>query len=347
MRPRLTPPMADVRRAVREGFAAAGLVSGDSVLVACSGGADSLALAAAVAFEGPRAGLHIGAAIVEHGLQEATKQVSADTARVLAGLGFANVEVIAVTVGTDGGTEAAARDARYAALSEAASRLGAKAVLLGHTLNDQAETVLLGLTRGSGLKSLAGMAPVTPASTDEKAGNQGAFVWLRPLLGIDRKTTEAFCTDSGLDFWTDPHNSDSAFTRVRIRAEAIPALEKTLGASVVASLAKTANLIQQDLGFLDEAAEQAYRSIVKRGPTGMTVSVEALANLHQAIRSRVIHRCIAVFGELPGKTHVDQVLELVLNWHGQKELTLPGVRVVRQGDTITFKSSKTLRPGAC
>jgi len=341
MRPRLTPPMADVRRAVRDAFAEAGLVAGDLVLVACSGGADSLALAAAVAFEGPRAGLNIGAVIIEHGLQQATKQVATDTAQVLAGLGYEKVQVIPVTVGSDGGTEAAARDARYAALEKAAVGSGAKAVMLGHTLNDQAETVLLGLARGSGLKSLAGMSVVTPAESG------AGFVWLRPLLEVERLTTEAFCSDSGLGFWNDPHNQDSAYTRVRIRTEALPALVKTLGPSVVSALGRTASLIQEDLAYIEAAAELAYRDLVKRGPTGMTVSSEALASLPQALRSRVIHRCISIFGDQPGKTHVDQVLELVLNWHGQKELTLPGVRVVRQGDTITFKSSKTLRPGAC
>jgi len=339
-RPRLTPPMADVRRAVRTGFELAGLVDGDLVLVACSGGADSLALAAATAFEGPRAGLRIGAVIIEHGLQEATKQVAADTAEVLSGLGFEQVRVVAVTVGTDGGTEAAARDARYVALTDAAREAGTKAVLLGHTLNDQAETVLLGLARGSGLKSIAGMEAVTPAA-------EGGFVWLRPLLQISRETTEAFCRDSGLNFWVDPHNSDPGFTRVRVRASAMPALEQAIGAGVVTALGRTADLVRDDLAFLESAAEAAYLATVKSGPTGVTVSAAALEDLQQALRGRVIHRCLAVFGDLPGKTHVDQVLELVLNWHGQKELTLPGVRVVRQGDTITFKSSKTLRPGAC
>ena len=339
-RPRLTPAMADVRRAVRDGFALAGMASGDLVLVACSGGADSLALAAATAFEGPRAGLRVGAIVVEHGLQEGTATVAVETAARLESLGIAPVRVVPVTVGIDGGLEAAARTARYSALEAAAVELGAKAVLLGHTRNDQAETVLLGLARGSGLRSIAGMAVVTPSATP-------GLRWVRPLLDISRATTEAFCSDSGLEFWVDPHNSDPSFARVRVRDQALPALQETLGSSVVESLARTATLVQEDLEYLEAESEAAYRRLVKVGATGLSVSVADLAALARPIGSRVIHRCISLIGEAPGKTHVDQVLELVLNWHGQKELTLPGVRVVRQGDAITFKSSKTLRPGAC
>jgi tRNA(Ile)-lysidine synthase len=337
-RPRLTPPMADVRRAVRETLAAAGVVSGDLVLVACSGGADSLALAAATAFEGKRAGIRVGALIVEHGLEEVTKQVAIRTDAVLRSLGLEPVQVLPVTVGTEGGTEAAARSARYEALEKAARAAGAKAVLLGHTLNDQAETVLLGLTRGSGLRSIAGMASVTAANS---------LLWLRPLLEITREQTEAFCNDSGLEFWVDPHNSDAAFTRVRLRSQVLPLLESQVGPGVAEALARTATLIQDDLAFLDAEGDRAFKQLAKVTATGITISAEALAALAAAISSRVVHRCLSVFGDTPSKTHVDQVLELVRNWHGQKELTLPGVRVVRQSDDLTFKSSKTLRPGAC
>ena len=339
-RPRLTPPMADVRRAVREALAQADVVAGDLVLVACSGGADSLALAAATGFEGPRAGILVGALIVEHGLQEITKQVATDTDARLRGLALDPVLVLPVTVGNDGGTEAAARNARYEALETTARQLGAKAVLLGHTLNDQAETVLLGLTRGSGLRSIAGMASVTPA---DKPG----LVWLRPLLAITREQTEAFCNDSGLEFWVDPHNSDSSFTRVRVRSEVLPVLESQMGPGVAEALARTASLVQDDLAFLDAEADRAFRELAKTSATGITISVTDLAKLNSAIASRVVHRCLGVFGDTPSKTHVDQVLELVRNWHGQKELTLPGVRVLRHSDDLTFKSSKTLRPGAC
>ncbi|MEN9747331.1 MAG: hypothetical protein RLZZ603_23 [Actinomycetota bacterium] len=339
-RPRLTPPMADVRRAVRDSLAAAGVVAGDLVFVACSGGADSLALAAATAFEGARSGIRVGGLIVEHGLQAATKDVADATATVLRGLGLDPVSVLPVTVGTDGGTEAAARSARYAALEQAGGSAGAKAVLLGHTLNDQAETVLLGLTRGSGLRSIVGMSAVTETDTD-------GLLWLRPLLQITRSETEAFCNDSGLTFWVDPHNSDTSFTRVRLRSQVLPMLEAQVGPGVSEALSRTASLVREDLEYLESQADLEFKSITKVAATGITVSAEALAALAPAISSRVVHRCLSVFGDTPSKTHVDQVLELVRNWHGQKELTLPGVRVLRHSDDLTFKSSKTLRPGAC
>jgi tRNA(Ile)-lysidine synthase len=148
-RPRLTPAIADLRRAVRAALPAEGLV-----LVALSGGPDSLALAAATAFE---AAGRAGAVIVDHGLQAGSAAIAEAAAEQARSLQLDPVIVVAVTVGADGGPEAAARAARYRALSEAAASLGASAVLLGHTLDDQAETVLLGLARGSGATSLQGM----------------------------------------------------------------------------------------------------------------------------------------------------------------------------------------------
>ena len=330
--------MADVRRAVRENWDAAGVANGHLVLVACSGGADSLALAAAAAFEGERAGIRVGAVIVEHGLQEATKRVAEQTAVKLMALGLNPVSVVEVSVGGEGGLEAAARDARYSALANQALAHGAKAVMLGHTLNDQAETVLLGLARGSGLRSIAGMLPVTPA---------GAFLYLRPLLDVTRHTTEYFCRDSGLEFWVDPHNSNIDFTRVRLRAEALPALEAALGPGVAQSLARTAKLAQHDLDYLEAASRDVFKSLAKLGPTAIVLPAAALQDLHPAILGRVLHTAATTIGGQPTKASVDEIAQLVTNWHGQKELTLPGVRVVRQGDDLTFKSTKTLRPGAC
>jgi tRNA(Ile)-lysidine synthase len=329
--------MADVRRAVRENWAAAGVVSGELVLVACSGGADSLALAAASVFEGDRAGIRVGAVIVEHGLQEQTARLSVELKARLEGLGLNPVEIRAVQVaqgsGT-GGTEAAARDARYAALNSAAQALGAKFVSLGHTLNDQAETVLLGLTRGSGPRSIAGMEPI-----------DGLF--LRPLLSLSRETTEGFCNDSGLDFWVDPHNSDPSFTRVRIRRTVIPLLETQLGPGVTEALARTADLLREDLELLDHLAAEQFRGLATSSARQLDLPTDRLLALHPALRSRVILLALNTFKTGFSKTHIDAVAELVTNWHGQKELALPGVRVVRHGNTLAFKTPKTFQPGAC
>src|ERR1700761_7415696 len=202
----LHPAVAAVRQAVRASLA--DLEPGAVVLTACSGGADSLALAAAVAFEAPKAGLLAGAITVDHGLQPGSAEQARRVTAVLDGLGLSPVLSVAARVARpqDGGAypgpEAAARSARYAALDEAAERAGAW-VTLGHTLDDQAETVLLGLGRGSGSRSLAGMAPV--------AGR-----YRRPLLGLPRATTHAACAEESLPTWTDPHNADPAYARARV-----------------------------------------------------------------------------------------------------------------------------------
>lgn len=333
-RPRLTPAIADVRRAVRESWDASGVVAGDLVLVACSGGPDSLALAAAVAFEAPRAGIRAGAVIVEHGIQAVTREVAARTSEVLRGLGLDPVQVAHVSVGAEGGPEAAARIARYEALDEAAAALDAKSVMLGHTLDDQAETVLLGLARGSGPRAINGMAT--------QSGR-----YLRPLLAIRRETTHAFCAESGLEPWTDPQNSEDRFTRVRVRQNVLPQIEAELGPGVAESLARTAELIREDSDYLDALALAAYGAVVTAGPTSLVLDVSALEEMAKPIRNRVILRGLEVFGGTFSRVHVLAVANLVENWHGQKELTLPGVRVVRTGSQITLKTTKTLKSGAC
>ncbi len=333
-RPRLTPAMADVRRAVRENWSAAGVAEGDLVLVACSGGPDSMALAAAAAFEGPRAGIRVGAVVVEHGLQEITAAVAKQTQANLRKLGLDPVDVLAVVVDGEGGPEAAARSARYAALDLAQTSHSAKFVMLGHTLNDQAETVLLGLARGSGAKSLAGMSPV---------GDH----YLRPLLSISREATEAFCRDSGLEVWHDPQNLDPKFTRVRVRHEILPLLEQALGAGVHEALARTADQLREDSLALDALASSSYLAASRVGATSLELDIAQLEELVPAVQKRVIKLAIEQVGGIATSHHLHEVLELVTNWHGQKELTLAGVRVVRTGQALAFKSTKTLKPGAC
>jgi tRNA(Ile)-lysidine synthase len=272
--------------------------------------------------------------IVEHGIQVETREVATTTAEVLRGLGLGPVQVVHVSVGVEGGPEAAARTARYEALDEAAAALDAKAVMLGHTLDDQAETVLLGLSRGSGPRAVHGMAA--------HAGR-----YLRPLLGIKRETTHAFCSDSGLEPWIDPQNSEDRFTRVRVRRNVLPQLESELGPGIADSLARTAELIREDGEYLDELALAEYEQVVTAGPTSLALNVLALEELAKPIRNRVILRALEVFGGTFSRVHVLAVADLVENWHGQKELTLPGVRVVRTGSQITLKSTKTLKSGAC
>lgn len=337
IRPRLSKAIADVRVAVRSVLKEARLSAADVVLVAVSGGADSLALAAATAFEAKKLNIEVAGIVVDHQLQEGSGKVADTAAETLRSLGLERVSVVAVSVGSQGGMEAAARAARYAAIEKTAAALNAKAILLGHTLNDQAETVLLGLARGSGPRSIAGM---------ERIGGVG-FTYLRPLLGVSRETTEQFCHDSGLHFWSDPQNSDEKFTRVKLRRTVIPQLEAALGGGVTEALARTAELLRADLDFVDSFARSRYELLVRTSPTALTFSVTALSSEHSAAASRVVHIAISAFGSAATKNHIDEVMQLLNNWHGQKELTLPGVRVVRQGDDLIFKSAKTLRPGAC
>jgi tRNA(Ile)-lysidine synthase len=315
-----TPAVAAVRHAVR--LAIADLPAGGVVLAACSGGADSLALAAALAFEGPRANrsLRAGGVTVDHGLQPGSAQRAEAVARQLRDLGLDPVECVTVEVGRSGGPEAAARTARYEALDRVVKEVGATAVLLGHTLDDQAETVLLGLARGSGLRSLAGMATVSGADRRYR----------RPLLSVTRATTAAACADLGLPVWDDPHNFDPAFARVRVRATVLPLLEEELGPGVAAALARTAQLARADADALDEWAARAHaelRAVSSAGSPAGGLDADALAGLPSAIRGRVLRLAATEAGASPGglaAVHVAAIDALVIDWSGQGPVNLPG-----------------------
>jgi tRNA(Ile)-lysidine synthase len=297
------PAVAAVRSAVRPGLRA----SGQPVLVAVSGGADSLALAAAVAFEAPRAGVPAGAVTVDHGLQPGSAQRARDTAGLLTGLGLDPVLVVPVAVGTAGGPEAAARTARYDALTRCAGGSGAR-VALGHTLDDQAETVLLGLGRGSGPRSVAGMVTERPP------------FW-RPLLGVRRGTTRAACAAQGLPVWDDPWNTDPSYRRARLRAEVLPLLEEVLGGGVAPALARTADLLREDLDALDALAGEHLARLA--GPDGLPVV--GLADLPAALRRRVLRGWLrgAGVGDVQA-VHLGAVDALLTGWRGQGPVALPG-----------------------
>ncbi|GHJ46473.1 tRNA(Ile)-lysidine synthase [Catellatospora sp. TT07R-123] len=296
------------------------------VLVACSGGADSLALAAAAAFAGPRAGRRVGLVTVDHGLQDGSARQAEQVAAWARTRDFDPVEIAAVDVGTDGGPEAAARTARYAALSEAARRHAAAAVLLGHTRDDQAETVLLALARGSGPRGLSGM----PVHRD-----QAGVRFSRPFLDLPRADCRAACAAQGLRPWDDPHNTDPAYARSRVRAEALPALVATLGEGVVANLARTAAQLAQDSAYLDELAADALAACRVTGG----LSVPALRDLPAALRTRVLHEWAAELGAprtALSHRHVEALDALVTRWHGQGPTHLPGaITVTRAADTLT------------
>lgn len=331
--------MADLRRAVRAALAAAPVCTtaarpgksaqagGPLVLVALSGGPDSLALAAAVAFEAPRAGIRAGAVIVDHGLQAGSTDAATAAAAAATSLGLDPVIVEAVVVGTSGGPESAARTARYATLDRAAAELGAAAVLLGHTLDDQAETVLLGLARGSGAASLHGMGAVT-----------GRYV--RPLLGIRRATTVQACADAGLAPWLDPQNDDSAYARVRVRRRVLPVLEEELGPGITEALARTADQLREDAEALDHFAEEIAEDLAEHSEAGISLPVRSLEVQPAALRQRLIRLAVASeFDVSLSRAQTFEVARLITDWHGQGTIDLPGLTAQRVGAVIRFSSA--------
>lgn len=331
-RPRLTPAIADARRAVREQLA--DLPEGALVLVALSGGPDSLALAAATAFEAPRAGQRAGAVIVDHGLQEGSAEVAERAAESARDLGLDPVLVRRVDVGAAGGPEAAARAARYGALEDAARELGASAVLLGHTLDDQAETVLLGLARGSGTASLAGMAA--------RAG-----LYRRPLLGVRRAVLAQACADAGLAPWHDPHNEQGRFARVRVRRSILPMLETELDAGVTEALARTAEIAREDAEALDQMVDEVAEELVELEEGGCSVPAAWLAANPAALRHRLIRLVARVeFGAALSRAQTLEVARLATDWHGQKAVHLPGIRVERTAGRIVFTAAPDDTAGA-
>jgi tRNA(Ile)-lysidine synthase len=335
---RLDPSVAAVRRAVR--LSLGDLEPGQVVLAACSGGADSMALTAAAVFEGAKAGWLVGAVVVDHGLAGESAQVAAAVADRLATCvpfqGLDPVEVVAVSVGSAGGPEGAARAARYAALGTAAATRDA-VVLLGHTLDDQAETVLLGLGRGSGLRSLAGMRHV-----------HGPY--RRPLLELTRAQTRQACAALALPVWHDPANDDLRFARVRVRRNVLPVLEDQLGPGVAEALARTADLATADADALDAIAGELATLAglgTAAGPAAATegavsLDVRRLAPAPRAVRTRVL-RLAALAAGCPGgelfAVHLGSVDALVTGWHGQRGVDLPGhLTATRHGGTLTFSA---------
>jgi tRNA(Ile)-lysidine synthase len=285
------------------------------LLVACSGGADSLALAFGALRATTTHRQQLTAMVVDHALQPGSAAVAERARDQLCGLGIAEVVISRVTIDPGRrGLEAAARRARYAAL-EAEATTRQATIWLAHNLDDQAETVLLGLARGSGPRSLTGMA-----------ARSGRLV--RPLLGLRRSVTELACAELGLDPWRDPHNVDRRFARVRVRATVLPTLEAELGPGIVEALARTAALARDDADLLDRLAAEA-------DPGTDTLDCAALLALPAALRTRVLRRWLLRHGaDEATMQHVGMVDGLVTGWRGQGPADLPGLRVTRHDGSV-------------
>lgn len=320
------------------------------VLLAVSGGRDSMALAVCAVDICARRGLVVRALTVDHGLREGSAREADEVAHRLAGLG-ADARVAAVDAGAPGGgPEAAARRARREALEREALRLRRDAgadrvlVLLGHTMDDQAETVLLRLARGSGVGSLRAMDPLT-------VWEPGRVEAGRPLLGIRRRDTGACCEQLGLAWVEDPTNSPdgpwrasdgSALRRSAVRSRALPALAEALGVDPVPALARTARMAALDDDALEEQAGLLWERAVKvvdaaggaagGGALVLDCAADALAQAPAAVRDRVLHRAILAAGGRSGDVtseHVGRVSALVAAWNGQGSADLPGLTARR------------------
>ncbi len=310
------PSVAATRVAVRRCLT--DLEPGSTVVVACSGGPDSLALVAAAVHEARAGGWRVVGATVDHGMQDGSAEQAAKVVEQMAAIGVDETLAARVTVDAGGlGPEAAARRARYAVLDQVAEHTAASVVLLGHTRDDQAETVLLGLARGSGARSLAGM--------------RRAFdVYRRPFLDLPRDDTVTACQVLGLDAWDDPHNADPGYARVRVRRAVLPVLEEHLGPGVAAALARTAQQLRADADCLDDLADHHYDRLLAQPvppPGDPSLPVADLEQLPVAIRTRLLRRLALDAGAPPAELfheHVSALDALVTAWRGQKWVDLPG-----------------------
>jgi tRNA(Ile)-lysidine synthase len=320
----MTSALLDLRNAVRPFLE--NLTAGDTAVVAVSGGADSLALAYALAKEAPPLAITLIAVTIDHQLQSGSGQQSQKVQKELKAMGYQEVIIEKVSVVESSGLEADARTARYAALDAISNAYGATQIFLGHTRDDQAETVLLGLARGSGTRSLSGMAVVN-----------GKYA--RPFLHLTRAQTVAACAEAELTPWNDPHNLNEKFSRVRVRNKVMPVMEEEIGPGIAAALARSAAILRDDADALDEMAQAVISRIDLSD-----LDCAALAELPRAIRSRVLRAAIYAAGAPSGSVsadHLTGVEALVTSWRGQGEASLPGgVKVAR----ISGRLSLLARP---
>ena len=262
--------------------------------------------------------------VVDHGLQEGSAQITSQTISKLKAIGYTQVESAVAQVKITDGLEASARRARYQIFNQFVDTYRPKYFLLAHTLNDQAESVLLGLARGSGARSLSGMAVENN-------------IYVRPLLKISRQTTVAACREGGIEIWSDPHNDDLRFARVRTRKNVLPNLEENLGPGITEALVRSADLLRDDADALDSFAREYF---AQTDP--LNLSVNELERLPKAIRTRVLRLAIYKAGAPTGSLsaeHINGAEALISDWHGQKELSLPGdVKLLRNSGRITLSA---------
>ena len=320
------------------------------VLVACSGGRDSMALAAVSHIVCTSMGVRCGVVIVDHGLQAGSERVAGEAADRCRALGLGPVIVRNTTVQARGeGLEAAARQARYNELCTAARESGAIAVLLAHTMDDQAETVLIGLLRSRGVDALAGMPQVFTRS---------GVTFARPMLTLTRDETTGLCEDLGVEYWDDPTNGDAVDgelpddypLRSRVRHDLLPAIERFAGFNVTRHFAESAQLARMDKEYLDQRSDEVMGEAVTAVDRpassaavstdtpracaaddtndsghgiGLMIGVKRIAREPEAIRLRVIAHALSQAGVNASAAQIAAIDRLVVDWHGQGGVSLP------------------------
>jgi tRNA(Ile)-lysidine synthase len=314
-----TPNLWEIRKAIKPFLSAAT----QTALFGCSGGADSMALALALFAE--KGEQKIVPVVVDHGLQPGSDQITAEVVSKLKSIGYQQLESALAQVNLTDGLEASARRARYKVFNQLIDSYQPQYFFLAHTLNDQAESVLLGLARGSGARSLAGMA----VEND---------LYVRPLLKISRQMTEAACVEAGMTFWSDPHNQDLKFARVRVRRSVLPIMEENLGPGITEALVRSADLLRDDADALDGFALKFFNQADQ-----VNLDVSDLERLPKAIRTRVLRLAIYKAGAPTGSLtaeHISAAEALISQWHGQKEVSLPGnVKVLRNSGRIVLSTN--------
>ncbi|WP_418968994.1 tRNA lysidine(34) synthetase TilS [Alloscardovia omnicolens] len=279
----------------------------DLILVACSGGRDSLALAAAAV---QALTCHVGAVIINHQLQDGSDQVAEQAASQCAELGLDPVRIMNITVPSTGaGLEADARDARYEALARTAHDVGAAYVLVAHTSDDVAETILIKLLRTPSIEALTGM--------DAEREFKGVH-FVRPFLTLSRADTTALCQEWGLHYWDDPTNGESVDgeldadfpLRSKIRHDVLPLLSRVSGRNSVELLASSAQRSREDFEIIRESVHNAYAHIMREKNGVPEIKIRALRTFSPAIQRRVVAQALENMGIKPSQSAVSDILQL-------------------------------------
>jgi len=314
--------------------------AGEHVLVAISGGADSTALLLCLLQLAPALGIRLSAAHLNHCLRgEESESDEVFVRNLCKGLGLSLIcEAIPVSpsgCAARGNLEETAREVRYDFLSRAAHQAGAQKIALGHTQNDQAETVLMRLFRGSGPRGLSGIQPVLG----------GLFI--RPLLECQRREITAFLNGQGADYREDSTNRDVHYRRNRVRLELLPYVEKHLNPNAVRTLARHAAVAREVSDYLEKHAADALETVREPAKEGVSLSVKKLLELHPLMRKMSLRLALReIRGSLRGinERHVEAMVSLCLPGQSGRKIELPGDHLAARQFHSLVLSPKGERP---